>query len=196
MPREIVNTESFGRIADRMHFAQGVRANGFLFCSGVIGFDKATGRAHASAEDEFRSAFESIGELLGEAGVGFDEIVEMTTYHVAAASAEEHGANMAAFGKVRGKVKDESASSGRSRRFPPGLDRHRGSLRSAAWRWPSATWMASSATLRCRRDVSVGFRCPFVERIRAPHETLASRGPELQQARPSAARRKPCDPVP
>ena len=44
MPREIVNTESFGRIADRMHFAQGVRANGFLFCSGVIGFDRATGR--------------------------------------------------------------------------------------------------------------------------------------------------------
>ena len=101
MPRETVNTQSFGRIADRMHFAQGVRANGFLFCSGVIGFDKATGRAHASTEDEFRSAFESIGELLGAAGVGFGEIVEMTTYHVAAASAEEHGANMAAFGKVK-----------------------------------------------------------------------------------------------
>ncbi len=101
MSRETVNTESFGRIADRMHFAQGVKANGFLFCSGVIGFDPATGRACDSAEDEFRAAFGSIGELLGAAGAEFDDVVEMTTYHVAAATPEEHGANMAAFGRIK-----------------------------------------------------------------------------------------------
>ena len=101
MSRETVSTPSFGRIADRMHFAQGVKANGFLFCSGVIGFDPATGKAADTAEAEFRAAFETIGEVLGEAGVGFGEVVEMTTYHVAAATAEEHGANMAAFSKVK-----------------------------------------------------------------------------------------------
>ncbi len=101
MSRETVNTESFGRIADRMHFAQGVKANGFLFCSGVIGFDPATGQACDSAEDEFRAAFGNIGELLGAAGAGFDDVVEMTTYHVAAATPEEHGANMAAFGRIK-----------------------------------------------------------------------------------------------
>lgn len=101
MPRETVSTPSFARIADRMHFAQGVKANGLLFCSGVIGFDAATGKAAETAEEEFRSAFGAIGELLGEAGAGFDDVVEMTTYHVAAATAEEHGANMAAYGKVK-----------------------------------------------------------------------------------------------
>ena len=101
MSRETVNTESFGRIADRMHFAQGVKANGFLFCSGVIGFDPATGRACDSAEDEFRAAFGNIGEVLGAAGAGFDDVVEMTTYHVAAATPEEHGANIAAFGRIK-----------------------------------------------------------------------------------------------
>jgi enamine deaminase RidA (YjgF/YER057c/UK114 family) len=33
-------------------------------------------------EIQFRQAFEKIGAVLQEAGLGFDSIVEMTTYHV------------------------------------------------------------------------------------------------------------------
>lgn len=33
-------------------------------------------------EDQFRQAFEKIGAVLQEAGLGFDSIVEMTSYHI------------------------------------------------------------------------------------------------------------------
>ena len=35
-----------------------------------------------SIEEQFRQAFEKIGAILREAGLGFDSIVEMTSYHV------------------------------------------------------------------------------------------------------------------
>jgi enamine deaminase RidA (YjgF/YER057c/UK114 family) len=36
----------------------------------------------ATPADQFRQAFAKIGAVLGEAGLGFDAIVEMTTYHI------------------------------------------------------------------------------------------------------------------
>lgn len=71
-----------GRFAyDRMHFSEAMKADGFVFCSGVIGTD-AKGKLPATKTEEFHNAWRKIGELLGEAGCGYGDIVECTTYHV------------------------------------------------------------------------------------------------------------------
>ena len=76
-----VVTDSGKFAYDRFHFAQAVESNGFLLCSGVIGTG-ADRKLPDDIKDEFRNAWQSIGRLLTEAGLGFGDIVEYTTYHV------------------------------------------------------------------------------------------------------------------
>ena len=61
--------------------------------SGQIG--AVGGKVPDSAEEEFRNAWKGVGEVLKEAGLGFEDIVECTTYHV---NMQEH---IGAFMKVR-----------------------------------------------------------------------------------------------
>ena len=82
------------------HFSQAVKSGGLLVCSGQIG----TNPDHSvpeSAEDEFRKAWQSVEEVLKEAGLGFEDIIEYTSYHV------NLGKNMKAFMKVRDEVLSE-----------------------------------------------------------------------------------------
>ena len=72
---------AFGPVADRLHFSQGVKAGGLMFCSGVIGTG-ANGKVPGDLQAEFRAAFEGVGAVLREAGLTMADIVEMTTYHV------------------------------------------------------------------------------------------------------------------
>lgn len=64
-----------------MRMSPAIEANGLIFLTGVTGSDPA-GHLPSSPEAQFRAAFAKIEELLGEAGLGLDAIVEMTTYHV------------------------------------------------------------------------------------------------------------------
>jgi enamine deaminase RidA (YjgF/YER057c/UK114 family) len=76
-----VVTES-GKVAyDRFHFSQATESDGFLFCSGVIGTG-ADRKLPEDVKEEFRNAWQSIGKLLAEAGLGFSDILEYTSYHV------------------------------------------------------------------------------------------------------------------
>lgn len=90
-----------GKLAyNRFHYSQAVKSNGFLVCSGKIG----TNPDHTlpdNAEDEFRNAWQAIGEVLKEAGLGFEDIIEYTSYHV---NLHE---NIQAFLKVRDEVLNE-----------------------------------------------------------------------------------------
>jgi enamine deaminase RidA (YjgF/YER057c/UK114 family) len=52
-----------------------------LYCSGVIGVG-ADGKPPADPETQFTQAFESLKSVLTTAGVTFDEVIEMTTFHV------------------------------------------------------------------------------------------------------------------
>ena len=82
------------------HFSQAVKSGSLLVCSGQIG----TNPDHSvpeSAEDEFRKAWQSVEEVLKEAGLGFEDIIEYTSYHV------NLGKNMKAFMKVRDEVLSE-----------------------------------------------------------------------------------------
>ncbi len=56
-------------------------SGGHVFFTGVTGSD-AEGRMPADPEAQFRAAFEKIGAVLREAGLGFGALVEMTSYHI------------------------------------------------------------------------------------------------------------------
>ena len=100
MSIEIVAPE-FGQAAyDNFHFSQAVRSGGFLFCSGQIGTNQDRS-VPDSAEDEFRNAWRAVGEVLKAAGLGFEDIVEYTSYHV---GLSEH---IRAFMKTRDEVLSE-----------------------------------------------------------------------------------------
>lgn len=87
-----------GRSAYRnFHFSQGVKSGGFLVCSGQIG----TNPDHSvpsMAEEEFKNAWKAVGVVLAEAGLGYEDIIEYTSFHV------NLGKHIRTFMKVRDEV--------------------------------------------------------------------------------------------
>ena len=55
--------------------------SGLIICSGQIG-NSPDRTIPESVLDEFRNAWKSVGEVLKAAGLGYSDIVEMTSYHV------------------------------------------------------------------------------------------------------------------
>ena len=66
---------------EQYHFAPAIRDGNRLYCSGVIGVG-ADGKPPADPETQFVCAFEGVKSVLEAAGVGFDQVIEMTTFHV------------------------------------------------------------------------------------------------------------------
>ena len=66
---------------DNFHFAQAVRSGGLLICSGQIGTNSDRSLPE-SAEDEFRNAWQAVGAVLSSTGLGFEDIIEYTSFHV------------------------------------------------------------------------------------------------------------------
>ncbi|MEQ8861234.1 MAG: RidA family protein [Pseudomonadales bacterium] len=81
MTRNVVVPEADRVAYERFHFAQGVRHGDLLICSGQIGVD-SNGSAPEAAEEEFRLAWRAVGRVLVEAGMGFENVLEYTTFHV------------------------------------------------------------------------------------------------------------------
>lgn len=90
MPIDVIVPESARKTYESWHFAPAVRHGDLIFFSGVIGQGD-------SPEDEFRNAWKAVGEILKEAGVGFEDIIDSTLYVV---DLQKNAAAMA-------KVKDE-----------------------------------------------------------------------------------------
>ncbi len=62
-------------------YSQAVIANGFLFASGQIAFDPATGElVLASIQAETKQVMENIKSILEEAGIHFGHIVKTTIF--------------------------------------------------------------------------------------------------------------------
>ena len=100
MSIDTVVPESGKSAYKHFHFSQAVKSGGLLVCSGQIG----TNPDHSvpeSAEDEFRNAWQAVGEVLKEAGLDFKDIIEYTSYHVNLSK------NMKAFMKARDEVLSE-----------------------------------------------------------------------------------------
>ena len=90
MAIDVIVPDSARKTYDNWHFAPAVRHDDLIFCSGVVGRGD-------SAEEEFRNAWQSLGETLAAAGVGYEDIVDSTLYVV---ELQKNAATMA-------KVKDE-----------------------------------------------------------------------------------------
>lgn len=79
--KEVVVPRGQEAYYDNFHFAPAIKDGNRLYCSGVIGVG-ADGKPPADPETQFTCAFEGVKSVLAAAGVGFAEIVEMTTFHV------------------------------------------------------------------------------------------------------------------
>jgi len=80
-PKDVVVPAAQKHFYDRFHFAPAVRAGELLLCSGQIGAGP-DGRPQADPETQFVAAFEQVKAVLVEAGLGFSDVVELTTFHV------------------------------------------------------------------------------------------------------------------
>jgi enamine deaminase RidA (YjgF/YER057c/UK114 family) len=67
--------------ADQIKLSPGIVSGNHVFVTGMTG-SGPDGEMPESMDDQFRQAFDKIGAVLLEAGLGFDSIVEMTSYHV------------------------------------------------------------------------------------------------------------------
>lgn len=87
MPRDAIalpdNDPAFGSSAgfEKFEFAPAVRARGFVYVSGQVG-RAPDGRIPADLAEQADLAFRRIGFILGRVGLGFDDIVELVSYHV------------------------------------------------------------------------------------------------------------------
>ncbi|MBM4256937.1 MAG: RidA family protein [Deltaproteobacteria bacterium] len=94
--KEVVIPKGQEHYYEQFHFAPAVKDGNRLYCSGVIGVGPG-GKPAADPETQFTHAFESLKSVLTTAGVTFDEVIEMTTFHVGLQK------NLAAFMKVKDK---------------------------------------------------------------------------------------------
>ena len=100
MSIETVVPESGKSAYKNFHFSQAVKSANLLICSGQIGTNPDYSIPE-NPEDEFRNAWKGVGEVLKEAGLGFENIIEYTTFHV---GLNEH---IRTFMKVRDEVLSE-----------------------------------------------------------------------------------------
>jgi enamine deaminase RidA (YjgF/YER057c/UK114 family) len=68
-------------MANQMKLSPGIVSGNHVFLTGMTG-SGPDGAMPKDLDDQFRQAFEKIGAVLREAGLGFDAIVEMTSYHI------------------------------------------------------------------------------------------------------------------
>lgn len=82
MPKkEVVIPPEQAKYYEQFHFAPAIKDGNRLYCSGVIGVG-TDGKPAADPETQFVCAFDTLKTVLGAAGVGFEQVIEMTTFHV------------------------------------------------------------------------------------------------------------------
>jgi enamine deaminase RidA (YjgF/YER057c/UK114 family) len=99
--RQTIVPESQRQLYDRFHFAPAVvDDSGTVYCSGVIG-SGPDGTFADEPVDQFRQAFANVATVLEQAGCGWSDVVEMTTFHV------DLMANLRAFVQAKDEVVGE-----------------------------------------------------------------------------------------
>ena len=67
-------------IKQRFHYNPGVQAGHLLFIAGQVGRDEQLNVVEGK-EAQFVQAFENVKKVLSAAGLTFDDVVDMVTYH-------------------------------------------------------------------------------------------------------------------
>ena len=80
------------QMQERIGWADAVVSNGIVYVSGVPAY---LAPGETDMEKAFARAFDSLGKTLARAGVGWDDVVELTTYHT------DVNAQIDAFAKVK-----------------------------------------------------------------------------------------------
>ena len=81
MEREIIVPAAMKSIVERAGYAPAVRVESLVFCAGQIGRD-ANLNVIDDPEKQFEACWDNLATVLSAAGCSFEDVVEMTTYHV------------------------------------------------------------------------------------------------------------------
>lgn len=69
------------RVFDLFQYSPSVRAGGLVFIAGQVGI-RPDGTVPDGAEEQIELAFERLGAILAQQGLGFGDLVELVSYHV------------------------------------------------------------------------------------------------------------------
>lgn len=77
------NDTTFGgnKIFDLFKYSPAVKAGGLVFIAGQVGI-RTDGTVPETAEEQIRLAFIRLGAILQHEGLGFEDLVELVSYHV------------------------------------------------------------------------------------------------------------------
>lgn len=77
------NDPTFGgnKVFDLFQYSPAVKAGGLLFIAGQVGI-RPDGTVPESAEEQIELAFQRLGAILAHDGLGFEDLVELVSYHV------------------------------------------------------------------------------------------------------------------
>ena len=77
------NDPTFGsnKVFDLFQYSPAVKAGGLVFIAGQVGI-RPDGTVPDSAEEQIDLAFKRLGAILKHEGLGFEDLVELVSYHV------------------------------------------------------------------------------------------------------------------
>lgn len=79
--KKTISAPEFAHFHDAWRLSPALDTGEFVFFSGVTGC-RPDGTVAEDPEEQFRDAFRFLSMTLDAAGLTFDDVVEMTTYHV------------------------------------------------------------------------------------------------------------------
>jgi enamine deaminase RidA (YjgF/YER057c/UK114 family) len=80
--RRTIIPKGFEFYYEQFHFAPAVRVGKTIYCSGQLGWAGAGQKPPTDVKEQFALAFENLRRVLEAAGADFDDVIEMTTFHV------------------------------------------------------------------------------------------------------------------
>ncbi|NYT79737.1 RidA family protein [Alcaligenaceae bacterium] len=79
--RDVVFPLGRRALYDRNHYSPAIRSNGFLFVSGQVG-SREDGSSEPDLAAQVRLAFDNLNAILKEAGISFDDVIDVTIFMV------------------------------------------------------------------------------------------------------------------
>lgn len=79
--RQIIVPDTMKLLAERAGYAPAVKVGTTLYCAGQVG-RTADLVVIEDPEQQFLAAWENLRQVLAAGGCGFEDVVEMTTYHI------------------------------------------------------------------------------------------------------------------
>ena len=79
--RQIIVPDTMKLLAERAGYAPAVKVGTTLYCAGQVG-RTADLQVIEDPEQQFLAAWENLRQVLAAGGSGFEDVVEMTTYHI------------------------------------------------------------------------------------------------------------------